>query len=221
MDDVFGLGASFEHALRLVRQPVEKLFGPAWNEVGGALGDRVRHWRDMRRLELAMRAVERLRVKGVDPKTVDPSILFPLLDAGSVATDPSLQEKWVALLATAADPTSEIAMSPAFAEILKQLTPIEAQIIDWMSSNGEPSAHEPTESFVVCVSELSQIQERFGLSRYNAEVIASNLFRLGLIESGFQATGGIAPSRSYGRVSLTPIAILFVAACRSEPTPTA
>ena len=137
MDDVLGIGKTGEQGLTLFREPLEKLFGPAWNELGAALGDRVRHWRDMNRLELALRAVEKLRSKGVEPKTVEPSILFPILDAGSLATDAGLKEKWAALLTGAADPNRE-PVTPAYAEILRQLTPVEAQILDWVFSHGEP-----------------------------------------------------------------------------------
>jgi len=219
MNDVLGVSQTVDHALKILREPVERLFGAAWNEIGGALGDRVRHWRDMRRLELALAAVAKLRAKGIDPQTVEPSILFPILDAGSLATDAFLKEKWAKLLATAANPRAEIDMTPSFAEILKQLTPLEARILDWVEKSGDPEAHQQSETFVVVAVSLSALQREFSLSAYDADVIASNLARLGLVDTMASAVNNVAagepvPQPSYRRFALTPIAVRFMGACK-------
>jgi hypothetical protein len=207
MDDIFGLGRSVEEGIKLFREPLATLLGPAWNEAGGALGDQVRHWRDRRRVELALRVVKKLRSKGIEPRAVEPSILLPILDAGSLATDEGLQQKWASLLAKAASGEAH-GVSPAYAEILRQLTPLEAQVLDWVFANGTPQSQGRADSFVVLTLDLLAVEQHFALSHYDAEVLASNFLRLGLIE-----TDSIPP-RSYHQFSLTPIGTLFVAACR-------
>jgi hypothetical protein len=50
--------------------------------------------------------------------------------AASVEDDPTLQERWAALLANAANPECNSEILPSFAEILKELTPPEVRFLD-------------------------------------------------------------------------------------------
>jgi len=110
-------------------------------------------------------------------------------------------------------------MTPAFAEILKQLTPLEARILDWIEGCRDPEAHRLTDTFVVLAVNLSTLQREFSLSPYDADVIASNLARLGLIDTMASAVNNVAagepvPQPSYRRFALTPIAVRFIGACK-------
>lgn len=56
-------------------------------------------------------------------------MLLPLVQAAALESDVSLVEKWAALLANAADPTQRVQVQPAFAEVLRQLTPTDALVL--------------------------------------------------------------------------------------------
>ena len=54
--------------------------------------------------------------------------LLPTLENGSLEEDTMLQEKWANMLANAVTMRSEI--KPNYAEILKDLSPLEVEILD-------------------------------------------------------------------------------------------
>jgi len=107
---------------------LEKLLGPAAEEAGQILGDKIKFYRVRNMLKVLERSKRLLEEQGLNPKAVSLKALFPLLDHASLEEDAGLQEKWAALLANAASSTSEL--SPAFPEILKQLSPAEARLLD-------------------------------------------------------------------------------------------
>ena len=57
---------------------------------------------------------------GIEPREVPENIWVPLLQAASLETDDSLQERWASLLANASKTDSQVL--PSFLDILKQLT---------------------------------------------------------------------------------------------------
>ncbi len=186
--------------------------------MAGEWGDKVKHWRDMRRLERALAAVQKLRAKGLSPKAVDPSILFPLLDAASLIDNDGLKDKWDTLLANAADPTCDTAISPSLVDILRQLTPLEAQILDDMYNSGREVNYGDSTS-IAASSRVEEWQAKYLLSRHGSEVIGANLYRLGLVDTGSYTSLGHVDetrewsSRSYHLFSLTPLAVDLVRAC--------
>ena len=106
-----------------------RVSGGPLHEVGAWLGDHVRVWRVQRQIGVLERAQRDLRQAGRDPRQVKWNVLFPLLEAGSLEDDPEMVERWAALLANAADPEAT-EVPPSFPDILKQLSPKEAQILD-------------------------------------------------------------------------------------------
>jgi hypothetical protein len=57
-------------------------------------------------------------------------VAVPLLEAASLQEEPSMAERWAALLANAADPAQSVAITTTYAEILRQLTPAQAKLLD-------------------------------------------------------------------------------------------
>jgi hypothetical protein len=57
-------------------------------------------------------------------------VLFPLLDAAVLEEDEEMAERWASLLATAADPNNKSCREASFVEILKQLAPSDAFLLD-------------------------------------------------------------------------------------------
>lgn len=88
--------------------------------------------------EVALKRIQQLgdRTKALltsvnrEPQTVEEKTLFPLVQAASLEADPLLAEKWAALLANAADPAQRVPVHPSYVEILRQLTPTEAKLLE-------------------------------------------------------------------------------------------
>lgn len=90
--------------------------------------------------QLGTQATALLTAVGREPQPVEPKLLLPLVQAAALESDSTLAEKWAALLANAADPAQRIMVQPGFAEVLRQLTTLEAQILSELySAAGESS----------------------------------------------------------------------------------
>jgi hypothetical protein len=226
MNDALGLGKAVTETLGVLKEPVQTLLGPAWTELAGTFGDSVRHWRDMRRLERAMAAVKKLQAKGLSPKAVDPSILFPILDAASLVEDEDLKAKWDALLANAADPTSTIDVIPSFSSILSELSPLEAHILDAVYAAGISaylrtaiSDRIPPEQIVALNIALSKrdIKRTFNITQAQFKVIADNLLRLRLCQtSAFEIGNTKVQLHDIHNLRLTALGRAFIQACKYE-----
>lgn len=126
-------GQAIEKAVEVLLEPVrdilQKLLGPAASEIGFSLGDAVRVWR-FRRVLIFLADVKRIiHAAGFEPNSVAPHLLFPILEAASLQEDEELQDRWACLLANAARPGRADDVLPSFVEVLKQLSPFEAQCL--------------------------------------------------------------------------------------------
>lgn len=181
-DDIIGLGRASAEVLSLLKEPVKTLFGPAFEQVADAWGDRVRHWRDMKRIDLAIAAVQKLKAKGISPKAVDPHILFPILDAGSLTDDETLKGKWATLLAKASSERDGTIL-PAFARILSELSPFEALVLDDLSMEG--TDEEGQQEWIYMPVNVRDGVERVSSQQqpiYGPHIYEANFVRLGLIQ---------------------------------------
>lgn len=79
--------------------------------------------------QVGIKAASYLAAVGREPQPVEPKLLLPLVQAAALEADPTLAEKWAALLANAADPAQKSPVLPGFAEVLRQLTPTDAIIL--------------------------------------------------------------------------------------------
>ena len=80
--------------------------------------------------QVGSKAVGYLAAVGREAQPVEEKILYPLLQAASLETDSTLAEKWAALLTNAADPAQQAQVQPGFIEVLRQLTPTDAQVLE-------------------------------------------------------------------------------------------
>jgi hypothetical protein len=92
---------------------------------GKALGETVLE----RGKQMASTAVAYLAALGRQPQAVAEKLLVPMALGAGLESDPTLAEKWAALLANAADPTQNAQVQPGFIEVLRQLTPLDARIL--------------------------------------------------------------------------------------------
>jgi hypothetical protein len=101
--------------------------GPAFKYLGEQILERAK--------QVANTAVAQLKAVDREPQPVEPKILLPLVQAASLEADPVLIERWAALLANAADPAQRVTVQPGFVEVLRQLTPTDARVLEHIYQN--------------------------------------------------------------------------------------
>jgi hypothetical protein len=94
--------------------------------------------------QLGAKATALLAQVGREPQPVEPKLLLPLVQAASLETDEMLAEKWAALLANAADPAGERTITPAYTDILRQLTSHEVRLLDMLFDEAKPHFSNPS-----------------------------------------------------------------------------
>lgn len=107
-----------------------KFLGPACEELGALIGEHVRILRLKNQLRILRKATKILEAEGLEPKAVNLKTFVPLLEAGALEEDPDMAERWASLLASAANPNGKEIVEPSFVDILKQLSPLQAKILD-------------------------------------------------------------------------------------------
>lgn len=118
-----------------------------------------------------------------------PRIAVPTLQNASITEDIEIRELYAQLLANSMNETMKDGIHPAFVEIIKQLSPDEAKILRYMSSNTFiPTitlrcVNEKEEGYDVVknfsnVGELAKCEYPFEVGKY-----FDNLIRLGLLKN--------------------------------------
>src|SRR5258708_2520216 len=212
--------AGVEAALKPFADLLEKLAGPAAEEIGLTFKDYVRVFRFKRQLRLFQRTKEMLEEAGIEPKKVPLKLLGPIMEVGSLEEDDILQDKWAALLANVATGNEE-RIHPSFIEVLKQISALEAQFLDCLYS--KRSQHGPrgegkldddqivTAMFPNVKEELSTKARREQVSlvrhRFETAGLHVNLDRLGLVQ--------IERMKEVFWYEMTTFGRMFVSACQA------
>ena len=135
MTDLAGAGKTMEGAAALTKelreflgQIFQPILGPVANEAGGWLGDivRIKRRNHIQMLEMTRKKVEEgnLKIKPANLK-----ILNPVVEHSSLENEKEMQELWSNLLLTE---ITKGDVHPSVPEILKQLSPTEAKILELM-----------------------------------------------------------------------------------------
>ncbi len=112
---------------------VKRMLGPAADELAEMWRDQVRLYRYERQLKCVEKAERMAQEAGFTPQAVPPKILFPLLEGASFEQNEDLHDMWASLLANASHAENAIIVRPAFIAILRQMSPDEAALLNWMS----------------------------------------------------------------------------------------
>jgi hypothetical protein len=191
-----------EKALETAREFLTKLLGPATEEVGFMLKDKMRYYRLKNQIRILNKAQTFIHEAGLNPKAVPLRTLIPLLEGASLEDDELLANKWAALLANAAIDKIPEGNHPAFSRILSEMIPSEALLLDRLKSMG---GEAPWESFRLEMAEGSSVS----IERVNREYW--NLLRNGIVRIGKKQ------NQSESHIPLTPFGQHFISAC-SHPT---
>lgn len=205
---------------------VKRIAGPLADEIGESLAVLARPYRIMLSVKMFQKTQRMLKEAGIVPQTVPPRLFLPIMEGASIQDDEDLHSRWAALLANAA--VSPTLVHPSYIEILKQLTPEDAQLLDRLYDSCKAKRHRAVTPWVDLITYAER--ERRVAEGENPYVPFQNLIRLGLIETVYTIDSSKVKIRfAQGRSSkfegklddhyeLTESADLFVQACRAPKT---
>lgn len=173
---VAGKALTLTTALKLAKAFGESI-KPGFEELGLLIQDKVRSWRFRNQINTLLKARDFLDKKGINPQQVPLKVLAPLLENCSLEEEESMQNRWAALLANAADPNFEEEIRPSFTSILKDLSPKDASILDGIFGATE---RMPREDWFNSGAVANSIKASLNLSDTEFEIAVDNLYRLQL-----------------------------------------
>jgi hypothetical protein len=202
---------------------LKKISGPAGDELGLWLRDKVRDYRARNTTRTVSSAQRMLSDGRKQVREVPLRTLLPLLDGASIEDSAELAELWAALLANAADANAK-GIPPIFPSILQQLTPFDATVLNRINAvlrEGLPEDPLP----------LGRVRERerWGVRRAELalgesfpdqlEAAIDTLGALGLIEHEpvLRSELGAIFTTGMDELRLTALGRHFIEAC-SPPT---
>lgn len=220
-----------EQLMRPFQDLLDKLLGPAATVIGESLGDQTKVWQFKRRIRF-MREVQRLAGEsGLKINPIATRLFFPAYEAASIEDDDDMQTRWAALIANEA--TTVGSVHPSFIEILRQLAPQDAQLLDKLYDNCIAKRTATATPWVGSVN-IVERQRRMDAGE-NPEEAFYNLVRSGLVQATYKLVGGKKQLKFLGNhaqfvkdpelkeeYELSEVAFKFVLACRapkpSEPS---
>jgi hypothetical protein len=107
---------------------LKRISGPAADEIGDWWRESIHEFRTRNASKVLARAEEMIHTARLEARQVPLRTLLPIMDGASKEDDPTLSERWSALLANAAGGTDK-QIPPIFPATLAQLTPFDALVL--------------------------------------------------------------------------------------------
>jgi hypothetical protein len=213
-----------KQALQPVGDMLKKIVGPLADEIGEGMGVVAKHYRYRLAIKMYQKTERMLTDAGINPHAVPPRLFLPMIENASVQDDEGLHTRWAALLANAA--TSPDSVHPSYIEVLRQLTPKDAKLLDELYDSCVGKRDRTVQPWVGSVTWAER--ERRVAAGENPEEQFQNLTRLGLIATEYELDANkikVGLDR-FGRGAkidakldsddyLTDFAMRFVQACRA------
>ena len=220
-----------EVAYQDAMQPGAKEFGLASRSAGQELGEAVttvakvanRALTPLKALIWCWDKIETFVVEQVEKRfkdkpdnliTPNPVVAVPALQALQyTGTSPTLRDMYMNLLATAMDKDTAVKAHPAFVEIIRQLSPDEARIMNRMADKKRPGPKPDKKGYA---GHCGDIARESGCEVMELDIAyIDNLCRLGLLRDSLIPDGVIRTvGTGDGDVSITQFGINFCEACR-------
>jgi hypothetical protein len=106
--------------------------------IGVIAGDWLKHKRIRRWAELCAETIEILEARGnKNREEVSPSVAIPLIEAAIDEDRDVLKQLWAKLFAAAMDPNRAHLVRPSLIQVLKQLDPLDALVLEKLATNNE------------------------------------------------------------------------------------
>jgi hypothetical protein len=119
----------------------------------------------------------KLTSNGADPQPISNKLLYGFLDGASLEDDETVQQLWAGLLATA---LQGLETHPAYPTILRQLTPLEAKILNVLFLEGKSSLSEAPVIPTIRTIPLSSFLAQETFTEESLIISTENLCRLNL-----------------------------------------
>lgn len=195
-----------------------KVVNPPLEELGGLLADKIKFWRFKNQVNIILQVKCFFEQKGIQPRKIPLKTLAPLLEHSSWEEDPHMQTKWASLLANAANPKYSYDIHLAYVEILNQLSPLEAKLLDLLFNEYEKTPSDKKQALSFSKEKICQVMN---IPSDKFDVLVDNLLRLNLLQPP-ASHGGVSIGkypivlRTYEVIQLTPLGCDFVRHCRFQ-----
>lgn len=179
----------------------------------GILSDHVKFWRWNNQIEIIKKAQAKIESSGLPKRQIPLKVLVPIIQNSSLEEDVNMQDTWANMLANAA--TGNVEVSPNYAAILNELSPIEISILEkiYIEARVEVNYERRRELQFNAL----KVKEMLGVSDEKIDLIIENLYRLNLFQA--PAGNGIAVGdfkfalRTTKVFEFTTLGYEFVRAC--------
>jgi hypothetical protein len=172
---------------------LNRLLGPAVDETGQLLADKVRYRRFRNQVRIAEGAQRLVEAAGLSPVPVPLQILVPLVEKASLEEDPTVQEMWSTLLANAATAKARHGLHRLCVEVLAGISPKEALILRHVYAQYQQKRPElltkvhnwnPTRTEIPAEFLIFRPRELYrdaGVPETDGDLLLDNLLRLNLL----------------------------------------
>ena len=120
---------ALEKGIESANEFLTKLVGPAIEELGLLIKDRLTFWRFRNQVKMINKAQKYCASNNIDPKNIPLKILYPIMEYSALEESDKLQDKWAILLSNMVDSEQNIE-NHVFPYILSQISTKEFQIVD-------------------------------------------------------------------------------------------
>ncbi|ABW68406.1 Abi-alpha family protein [Desulfosudis oleivorans] len=198
---------------RVFKEPIQ--------EVSGMITDKLRFVRWRRLVQMSDDVNQILKDRGVeDTRSVPPKLALPIFEESSLEDDKNIQHLWNQLLANAMDPNFNGELRYGFVDIIKNITGIEAVILNNFYNILKREGHHADLGKITNYSlKKEQIMEMVKIDEGTYQVSIFNLMRMQCIGPAILRGGvtmGSEPLTIYkgsDAVTLTPLGVKFIEAC--------
>lgn len=197
---------------------VKRIVLPSADVLGKRMADRVER--------CFAKTAKMIEDAGVTPQPVEDKLVVEILQGASLEANESLQDMWAALLANAGSAQHDT-VRPRYVEILRQMAPDEAALLNWIYDEAEKStsARDVLEPYPQTI--LVKAYASLGFGSYDPNpppgqaTATVNAWKFGSCFNSLEAAQLIRtrddvvnPSNAGPYFSLTYLGVQFVRACR-------
>jgi len=202
-----------KQSFEVVQKFINKII--PFEQIGGLINDQIGYLRLKNLVAIIKKTEKILKEKNIQPKDIKLKTLLPLLNYSSLEEDENLRDKWAALLKNALDPDRSKYIKPIYSEILKDLTPLEVELLDFLYN--EITKHPIEEQLKTTIyTSKKEIMKKYNLTDEECDICLDNLIRLNLFVVPF-SMGIVLDGSNYrvnSTITLTKLGLSFIRSCK-------
>lgn len=200
---------------------LRKVCGPAAEQLGQAMGDKVAAWRARNFID-SMRKTEEMLTKNQIPEDCQahPRVTHAIVEQMSWIEDPLVQDMWAGLLASSCTPEGDDDSNLPFTNLLSSMTKLQARILKYSCEQATPMYSRS--GLVTAVPQsvrTEQLLDAVGpcdIQRLDREL--DSLRHMGLLE----VRGGFGPHEAHADLTPSTLALhMYIRANGSREEPAA